>query len=259
MKQLTLVLTVLLMGAAFLVPAPADAQNAPDYSGVAFLEASLLDAADGELLAAYGPFGWGDAIWLLDSVPLGREMVLRIAASNAQGLPLFRGELAGIWLDPSADPMGIGMLILILGYEGIGVIADPYAYFGEVPLEPVPAALAVGVDIKPGSDRNPLNLRARGVLPVAVLGAKDFDVSWIDASTLTLAGQPMEKASIEDVSGPRGIRDGIADLVAFVRIQALANALAALPNGEVVGLVLQGTLDDDTLIEGVDSVQILKP
>ncbi|MHC4648611.1 MAG: hypothetical protein ACYTBJ_24405, partial [Planctomycetota bacterium] len=37
----------------------------------------------------------------------------------------------------------------------------------------------VAVDIKPGSCPNPLNLASRGVLPVAVLGSEDFDVSSI--------------------------------------------------------------------------------
>ncbi|MBP7830772.1 MAG: hypothetical protein KA248_12740 [Kiritimatiellae bacterium] len=261
MKPLAVAWSFLFIGSAFLVPAPVHALSVPDFSGVAYLEAYLFDAADNALLAGYGPFEWADGMWLIDRVPLGRELVLQLVASDEQGRPLFEGEMEGIWLDPDGDFMGIGMGVIIMmrGAEGIRVIADPYADFGEMLLEPVPAALTVGVDIKPGSERNPVNLRAHGVLVTAVLGAEDFDVSRIDLSTLTLAGLPVERTSKEDVSGPGGKRDGMADLVTFVRIPALAAVLADLPRGDVVKLVLAGALEDGTLIEGGDTVQILKP
>ena len=43
------------------------------------------------------------------------------------------------------------------------------------------------LDIKPGSCPNPLNLRSRGVLPVALVGTKDFDVTNVNVSTLVLS------------------------------------------------------------------------
>ena len=46
--------------------------------------------------------------------------------------------------------------------------------------------VGVYIDIKPGSCPNPLNPKAKGVLPVAVLGTADFDVTTIDPSTLSL-------------------------------------------------------------------------
>ena len=37
----------------------------------------------------------------------------------------------------------------------------------------------VSIDIKPGSCQSPLNVRSRGVLPVAILGTEGFDVESI--------------------------------------------------------------------------------
>jgi hypothetical protein len=47
-------------------------------------------------------------------------------------------------------------------------------------IEKTPPVIEVDIDIKPGSDRNPINLKSKGVVPVAMFGAEDFDVTWID-------------------------------------------------------------------------------
>jgi hypothetical protein len=38
--------------------------------------------------------------------------------------------------------------------------------------------------VKPGSSRNPINLGAKGVIPVAILGSPALDVTQIDASSI---------------------------------------------------------------------------
>ena len=48
--------------------------------------------------------------------------------------------------------------------------------------------VSVYVDIKPGGCPTPVNVGSKGVLPVAVLGTGDFDVSTIDPQSITLAG-----------------------------------------------------------------------
>lgn len=45
-------------------------------------------------------------------------------------------------------------------------------------------ALNVVIDLKPGSDPNCFNVDGNGVIPVAILGASDFDVSDIDTTSL---------------------------------------------------------------------------
>ena len=49
---------------------------------------------------------------------------------------------------------------------------------------PVP----VGIDIKPGSCPNPLNVKSKGVLPVAILGSEDVNVLEIVPTSIELAG-----------------------------------------------------------------------
>ena len=44
--------------------------------------------------------------------------------------------------------------------------------------------IQVGIDIKPGSDSNPINPISRGVIPVAILGSDTFDVDNVDVTTL---------------------------------------------------------------------------
>jgi hypothetical protein len=46
--------------------------------------------------------------------------------------------------------------------------------------------IQVYVDIKPGSCPNPINLKGKGVLPVAICGTEDFDVKTIDPESILL-------------------------------------------------------------------------
>lgn len=82
----------------------------------------------------------------------------------------------------------------------------------------------VDIDIKPGSYPNCFNLNGHGVIPVAILGSADFDVTEIDTSTLVFAGLEVRvrgkkgpMCHLEDVSGdftnPEGAPDGYLDLV----------------------------------------------
>jgi hypothetical protein len=54
-----------------------------------------------------------------------------------------------------------------------------------------PTAVAVVIDIKPGSEHNPVNPKSEGVLPVAVFSSPDFDATDIDPSTVYLSGAPV--------------------------------------------------------------------
>ena len=49
-----------------------------------------------------------------------------------------------------------------------------------------PPVVEVEIDIKPGSDPNSINLKSKGVVPVAVLTTDDFDASDVDPDTVTL-------------------------------------------------------------------------
>ena len=140
--------------------------------------------------------------------------------------------------------------------------------------------LEVALDIKPQGCPNPLNVKSKGVLPVAVLGANDLDVAEIDVATLTLEGVPPLRSGREDVATPfepltgksdaldctEDGADGFLDLtLKFDRqavIAAAEEAFATLENpledGDVAALKLEGTLLDGTPIIGEDVVLILK-
>jgi hypothetical protein len=64
-------------------------------------------------------------------------------------------------------------------------------------------ATTITIDIKPGSDENPINPASQGNVPVAILTTEDFDASTVDVSTIQFgpgAAQPVHFA-LEDVDG----------------------------------------------------------
>ena len=132
--------------------------------------------------------------------------------------------------------------------------------------QPDPSFTQIVVDIKPGSCPNPLNVKSRGVLPVAILGTEDLDVTDIDPLTVTLAGVVPIRSSIEDVSHPWNVEgcedygvDGYDDLTLKFDTQEIVAALGtSIVDGDVFELPLIGTLTDNTQIEGADTVLIIK-
>ncbi len=94
--------------------------------------------------------------------------------------------------------------------------ASTYYWEPEIEFFTVP----VVIDIKPGSDPNAININGKGVIPVAILGSTEFDVSWVDITTLDFAGLDVNvkgngapQCSFDDVSGPELVPDGFTDLV----------------------------------------------
>jgi hypothetical protein len=134
-------------------------------------------------------------------------------------------------------------------------------------------ALPVPVDIKPTSCRNPFDVKAKGVLPVAILGTADFDSTQVDPATVLLAGVAPLRWSVEDVATPfvpyLGKNDafdcttlgpdGYADLTLKFDRQEVAAAIGPWEDGDVVVVPLDGfLLDGVTYIIGEDVIVILK-
>ena len=128
--------------------------------------------------------------------------------------------------------------------------------------------LTVEVDIKPSSCPNPLNVKSKGVLPVAVLGSEDFDVFNIDPASIRLEGVAPVRSSYEDVAAPvsNGADDcdcttegpdGYLDLVLKFDAHEIVAALGGVYDGDVYLLILTGETIAGTPIEGTDCVVII--
>jgi hypothetical protein len=122
---------------------------------------------------------------------------------------------------------------------------------------------AIDIDIKPGDGPNPVNLKGKGVVPVAILSSDDFDATTIDPATLTLGDDTNPETpvaskpngtfhtSVEDVN-----EDGRDDLVVKFRVNEL------VANGDLTAtttsLVLQGFLENAcTNFLGDDDVTVV--
>lgn len=151
------------------------------------------------------------------------------------------------------------------------------AYVFTLEKKPDFETLEIEVDIKPGSDSNPLNPKSKGVVPVAILGSSTFDVTTIDPDTIRLSREGVEgevapiRASYGDVTTSTGSPmvachelegDGYADLKLKFRTQQLVEVLKLREvAGQSVQLTLTGTLKEEfggTPIEGQDYVKVLK-
>ena len=122
----------------------------------------------------------------------------------------------------------------------------------------------VNLDIKPGSCDDPFNVKGKGVLPVAILGSAELDVTQIDPATITLAGVPASQWAYEDVSTVGACSadgDGYLDLVLHFDVEALVAAIGDVADGDVVSLKLIGDLYPEfggTPVIGFGDVSILK-
>jgi sugar lactone lactonase YvrE len=139
--------------------------------------------------------------------------------------------------------------------------------FGQLSIE----VEIVKIDIKPHSCPNPLNVKSKGVLPVASLGTYHFDVTSIDVKSILLSrdgnggGVAPIRWSNEDVAtpfaeGPCGCHelgpDGFMDLTLKFRTQDVVAAIGEVIDGQELVLTLSGKWSEGEF-EGADCVIIL--
>jgi hypothetical protein len=169
-----------------------------------------------------------------------------VAGLDESSLALYRYDgTTGAWValadganDPAANTVS-------------GTLAETaiVAAFGA----PATEAVEVTIDVKPGSDSNPVNPKARGVIPVAVLKTADFDPADVTVSSLRFGDSEDVEAGLgaaavhgghaEDVDG-----DGDLDLVVHF------DARTAGFDGDETVAVLVGETTAGTALVGEDAV-----
>lgn len=111
----------------------------------------------------------------------------------------------------------------------------------------------VGIDIKPGSNINPVNRKSKGKIPVAILSTSDFNArKMVDRDSLTFGATGDEDSLAfctprrEDING-----DHLKDLICHFYTKK-----TGFQCGDTKG-ILKGQLLDGTPIEGSDLVRIV--
>jgi len=177
----------------------------------------------------------------MDEVPLVDE--------NGKPLPEFTlasgafGILTGTY--ENGDPVDLGFYV-----------------YGDVPIHLAVSVPKMTVDIKPGNDTNVINLKSKGVVPVAVLTTDVFDAREVDPATVRFAEAAPARWTLEDVDG-----DGDKDMLFHFKTEELnlnENSTEATLTARLTAPVRAqsmsqsaGQTNDGPTVSGTDKVRIL--
>ncbi len=207
-------------------------------------------------------FEWGRITWNTEpegSQPQGTDIVVEARTADTEA------GLGGKTFQPFAN----GELFSLFGrFIEVRVTLKAAADGTSPVLSDIriqPAYVAVAVDIKPESCPNPLNVKDKGVLSVALVGTEDFDVTQVDPASVRLEGVSPLRWSVEDSAIPYepylgkqdaydcieyypdeyGAFDGVPDLTLKFNTQEVVTALGEVSDGDVLVLELAGNLLDE--------------
>jgi len=201
--------------------------------------------SDSALLASVPvPAGNMNAIVTID-YPLVAQEVYRLVATTPNnkycGYP-------GVFVFPTGN-QEITVLGSYLGipYFGLWFTFNDLTTGQDITTGGNSTELEAVIDIKPGSDVNSINLKSKGVVPVAILTTEDFDAMDADAGSVMFAGASPIRWHIEDVDG-----DGDEDMLFHFKTEELTDLSSSSTEA-----VLTGTTLDGIQFSGTDTVNIV--
>ena len=205
----------------------------------------FIYALSGEINIYAGELGDDASIWILDGENNGySNLVVTVYGTGF--------AVDGVPLDPSVTEFvgpPDGSAVLTGTYENGDPIELEFLFSADVPVHLsnlISAVSEVAIDIKPGGSPNSINLKSKGVVPVAVLTAAGFDAATVDPATVLFADAAPVRWTLEDVDG-----DGDADMLFDFKTQDLnldENSTEAM---------LTGQTTEEVVFQGTDEVRIV--
>ena len=234
---------------------------------------TIVDTLPGELdFVSASDGGVYDSVqhtvtWEIGTLPAGTppatvQLVVRVKWSAEPGSTIYNyATITGDEVPPTT----------VIDDEGS---EDPQ----DEPGTPIGESIPVYVDIRPRSCPNPFISKGKLVLPAAILGTEDFDVTMIDPATILLMREGYEESGVaplrwnyEDVATPfEGALcachdlngDGYIDLTIKFDNQELAGMLMlGDETGNTIPLIMIGNLKEEfgaVQIQGSDCIKVLK-
>ncbi len=234
---------------------PMNTASSHNLIGDAVTSGGLTDGDQGNIVGIGGA-GTIDITSVLD-LNLADNGGSTLTHALVSGSPAIDAGDSSLAVDGDGNP-------LLYDQRGIGFTRTLGSTVDIGAFETLPQFIEVDIDVKPGSENNPINLASHGVLAVAIFTTDDFDAAWVDASTVVFAGASAVQSALEDING-----DGDLDLVLHFRLTdtILADAYVQLIEDDLIDGILdsnhqqfEATLTGETLdgvmFQGSDDVDL---
>lgn len=132
-------------------------------------------------------------------------------------------------------------------------LTPPVAGPAPVPVPTPPSVQHISIEIKPGSGQlTPINAKAKGTIPVALLSNAEFDALQVNRHSITFGKAGGEAPSVRCDKGGRDVNgDGRLDLVCH-----FDNEATGFQPGDLAGIV-KGRTVTDAPFEGVGSLKAI--
>jgi len=241
--------------------------------GINYNEAGEYDVTVDEINFARAEEGLGDGG--LDWLHVGADTTVNLYADISQYVYAYPGSVLNVYSgsvglyiivmpgEPKAavtvygtdfavngEPVSYGQVAMNSVLTGTYGNGDPInlKVYSSVPIQLSPPAVSeVEIDIKPGGNPNNINLKSRGVVPVAVLTTDNFDASTVDPSTVLFAGASPVRWKLCDVD-----EDGDDDILFHFKTQDLNL------EEDITEATLTGETNNEDVISATDTVRIVQ-